>query len=160
LNRARLDKHDGNNTVEDMRKQGNSYVHEGRYLSFIAQPNFGVAALALIGMGAGWMIAVWISRRWLRWLKPLERTLRNLVLPAVAMSIYAGCGLTVLRVGPWVYLENTWIDASEYRGIYERNTIHPMHYARRIVRWGSDKSVETALDAATIEWVFSKAAGK
>lgn len=143
-----------------MRKMGNSYVHEGRHLAFIARPNFGVSALALIGMGAGWMIAVWIIRRWLRWLKPLERTLRNLVLPAGAASIFAGCGFAVLRVGPWVYLENTWIDASEYQGVYEHNTVHPMRLARRIVRWGVGKSVETTLDVATIEWIFSKAAGK
>lgn len=143
-----------------MHKQGNSYVHEGRYVAFIARPNFEVAALAVAGMGACWLISTWVIRRWLRWLKPLQRALRNLVLPAGAASIFAGCGFTVLRVGPWVYLEGTWIDANEYQGVYEHNTVHPMRLARRIVRWGAGRSVETTLDVATIEWIFSKAVGK
>lgn len=143
-----------------MHKQGNRYIHEGRHTAFIAEPNLGVAALALVCIVAGWVVTVIVGRRWVPWLRPLERSLRNMMLTAGLASIVAGGGISVLRVGTWVYIEGTWISASNYLGVYEHNTVNPMRPAHRIVRWGSGKSVETTLDLKTIEWAFSKAAGK
>lgn len=139
-----------------MRKTGESYVHDGKHVAFIAKPNFTYTLISIAVLLVGGAIVLSGAWRAGRFAPIVRRMTRTFLKAAIGSSVFAGLGFIVLRVGPYVHVEGTWVDAADFDNVYENTSVNPIRVPKRIIKCTNGRVIETTLDQATLRWIFTK----
>lgn len=131
-------------------------MHDGKHVAFIARPNFTYTLISVAVLLVGGAVVFSGAWRVGRFAPIVRRMTRTFLKAAIGSSVFAGLGFTVLRVGPYVHVEGTWIDAADFGGVYENTGVNPMRVPKRIIKCTNGRSIETTLDPATLHWIFAK----